>query len=99
MDIRKERNPEKWFEYEPGERYKLKWFAANSFDKLNDKDFLSDNLLDWEGVLNDGKPVECNLENKELFASTPAGKQRLVWMVEKAVAWDCWVDIDKIKKK
>jgi len=99
MDISKDKNPVKWFEYEPGERYKLKWFSGYDLKGLKDEAYLNENLINWEGVESDGKPIECNEENKRLFASSYSGQQRLIWMVKKSITTDEWIDLENAKKK
>ncbi len=99
MDISKDKNPVKWFEFEPGEKYQIRWLSSYDLEGLSDDAFLKNNLVDWKGVNNSDGPIECNQKNKKAFAASFNGQQRLLWMVKKSIDMQGWLDLDAIKKK
>ena len=103
FDIKKKERL-KWFTYEDDEKYLLKYMCDADKEELkklekNQTKFQAkvlEYVVDWEGILDDGKPLKCNAENKHLVLMQQEewSAFRLTWIFQKIVNYELFFSFE-----
>src|SRR5574342_819514 len=84
-----------------GEEYLLVWTPYEKAKRQLAENAMTidELLLSWKGVEDqEGNPIPCTPENRELFIEDPEGQERLAWMFLAAANYTNFFDVEKFLK-
>jgi hypothetical protein len=93
----------KWFIFEEDEKYLLKYMTDEEQDQIKQfesqpnkfRNKIVNFVLDWEGIVSDGKPLKCNPQNKQLVFCQDDwwSIERIQWVIKKIINYNEFFDI------